>query len=165
MHAIEFWSTISPSLNQEILETAYLNEKKLYRRVVDDLAANLRKRPKVVLEMPRQARHELFRPLLQLPNLHILSQNLFIHWLATTQVPLMNAFLDALDIKHDGAGSVEAFPATVEKKKLSAAVDKLYAGFEQEKVSAYLSVFDSISGAKWDDLGSLIKAFPVDPKS
>lgn len=157
MHAIEFWSTISPALNQEILETAYLNEKKLYRRVVEDLAANLRKRPKVILEMPRQARHELFRPLLQLPNFHVITQNLFIHWLATTQVPLMNAFLDALDIKHDGAGSVDSFPETIEKSRLSAAVDKLYAGFEQEKVTAYLSVFDSISGVNWTDLEALIR--------
>jgi hypothetical protein len=157
MHAIEYWNLLSPALNHEILETACLNEKKLYRRVVDDLAANLRKRPKMILEMPRQARHELFRPLLGLPHFHIITQNLMIHWLATTQVSLMNTFLDELSIKHNDAGSVDAFPAQVDKARLSAAVDKLYAGFEQEKVTAYLSVFDSISGAKWADLESMIK--------
>jgi hypothetical protein len=157
MHAIEFWGTISPSLNQEILETAYLHEKKLYRRVVDDLAANLRKRPKMILEMPRAARHELFRPLLALPAFHLITQNLMIHWLATSQVALMNAFLDVLGIKHDGAGSVDAFPEKVEKSKLSAAVEKLYQDFESDKVTAYLSVFDSISGVEWADLNSLIK--------
>jgi hypothetical protein len=157
MHAIELWSTLSPALNHEILETAYLNEKKLYRRVVDDIAANLRKRPKMILEMPRQARHELFRPLLQLPGFHIITQNLLIHWLATTQTALMNAFLDGLAIKHDGAGSVDAFPESVDKAKLAGTVQKLYADFEEEKVTAYLSVFDSISGVKWPDLEPLIK--------
>ncbi|NJK92662.1 MAG: hypothetical protein HC904_13045 [Blastochloris sp.] len=157
MHATEYWQKMSPEKNHEILEFAYLNDKKLYRRVVEDLSAQLRKRPKLILETPRAQRHELFRPLLGLPNVHLLSQNLMILWLGQKQVTLLNAFLDALGIEHDQAGSVERFPETVDKKKLSSAVEGLYQAFPEEDVNAYLSVFDSISGVNWPELKDLIR--------
>lgn len=157
MHATELWAVLSADLNHEILETSYINEKKLYRRVVEDLAANLRKKPSIILETPRLLRHELFRPLLQLPHFHVVTQNLMILWLARTQVPMMTTFLDSLEIKHDGKGSVDVFPESVDKTKLAQAVTILYNSFPEEKVTAYLSVLDSVAGVNWPDLVPLIK--------
>lgn len=157
MHATELWATISANLNHEILEVSYTHEKKLYRRVVEDLAANLRKRASIILETPRLVRHELFRPLLQLPNFHVVTQNLMILWLAKTQVPMMTTFLDSLEIKHDGQGSVDAFPEAVDPIKLAKAVTVLYDTFPEEKVTAYLSVLDSVAGVNWPELVPLLK--------
>jgi hypothetical protein len=158
MHATELWSTLSPALNHEILEVAYQNEKKLYRHVMDDVGPNLKIRAKMILETPRVARHELFRPFLQLPQFHVVTQNLMILWLATTQVPVMTAFLDSLGIKHDGVGSVDSFPKEMDATKLTKAVEELYGKFPEEKVTAYLSIFDTISGVSWVELPALIRA-------
>lgn len=161
MFAYQAWNLLTPELNHEVLETACQHEKKLYRRVVQEMAQNLRRRPQMLLEMPRAQRHELFRPLLGLPHFDVLGQNLIIVWLSKTQVQMMSRFLDALGISHDGKGYAESFPDEVEAGRLRAAVDALYAGFDAGRVSLYLRVLDRVSGVRWPELESMIPGDPV----
>jgi hypothetical protein len=157
MRAFEVWNDLSPALNHEILETAYRLQKKLYRRVIDDLAPQLRMRPQRLLDMPKVERHALFQPLLALPLMDVLSQNLLLHWLAQEAHPLMATFLNELGIAHDGKGCVEEFPATVDPARLAKAVETLYASFPAEKVTLYLRTFDSVSGCQWPGLTDLVQ--------
>lgn len=156
MYCTEAWGTISPSLNHLIFESAYNGDKKLYRRVIQDLAGNLRRRPKVILEMPRSARHELFQPLMGLPAFEVLAQNLIIHWLKQERSGMVIAFLDALGIAHDGRGFADEFPEEVPQAKLKAAVKTLLKEYPEEEVAFYLNIFDSLTGTEWDGLEELI---------
>jgi hypothetical protein len=153
----ELWSGLSPELNHEILESAYEGEKKLYRRVVQDLGAHLRKRPNLLLNLPRAERHQLFKPLLGMPHCDLLAQNLIMHWLGSTQSPLLVRFLDLTGVEHDGEGFAESFPELVEDARLKKAVETLYTEFDAEKVSLYLALFPSLTGAPWDNLAPLIR--------
>lgn len=153
----ELWSGLSPELNHEILEAAYEGEKKLYRRVVQDLGAHLRRRPNLLLNMPRAQRHQLFLPLLGLPQCDLLAQNLVMHWLGSTQTPMLIRFLDLSGVAHDGQGFAEEFPQAVPDPKLKTAVETLYAEFDPEKVSLYLRLFPSLTGAAWENLGPLVR--------
>lgn len=150
------WGSIDPSLNHRIFESAYVGDKKLYRRAIQDLSANLRRRPKLVLEMPRAARHELFQPLMGLPVFEVLAQNLVIHWLKQDRADMVIAFLDALGIGHDGRGFVDDFPEKMPKAKLKSAMKNLLQDYPQEEVAFYLTIFDTLSGAQWEDLEELI---------
>jgi hypothetical protein len=145
-------------LNHEVLDAACLHDKKLYRRLMNDMAANLRKRPQALLALPRTERHVLFQPLLGLPQFDVLAQNLLIVWLGATQKEMMAAFLDALSIRHDGNGYAEGFPESVEDGVLRTAVDGLYARFPAPAVSLYLGVMDRISGVRWPNLSGLVRA-------
>jgi hypothetical protein len=158
MFAFEAWKEVTPRLNHEVLEAAYAHEKKLYRRLVQEMAQNLRKRPQMLLDMPRAERHVLFHTLLALPHFDLLAQNLIILWLSKTQVPMMTAFLDALGISHDGKGCAEKFPDQVETERLRAAVDGLYSTFPPDAVGLYLRVMDRISGVDWPELPGLVRA-------
>ena len=140
---------LSKELNHEILEVACLNEKRLYRHAVQDLSEVLRKRPQIILELPRVARHELFRPLLGLPQFDLLAGNLVVNWLRVSGEPMMVAFLDELGIAHDGHGCVEVFPAEVEEQRVAAACGMLYERFDAEQVGLYLRLFAGISGVDW----------------
>jgi hypothetical protein len=157
MFAHEAWKLLTPELNHEVLEAAYTHEKKLYRRVVQEMAQNLRRRPQMLLETPRKDRHALFQPLLSLPHFELTSQNILIVWLAETQQPLMTTFLDALGIAHDGKGYADGFPETIDDARLKAAVEQLYAGFPAPKVNLYLGVLERISGVQWPNLAALIR--------
>lgn len=157
MEINDVWNTLSEELNHEILEAACTHEKKLYRHLVNDMSANLRKRPKKVLEIPRKDRHKLFQPLLGLPQFYMLAQNLVINWLGKTEEKMLVSFLDHLGIEHDGTGCAEQFPSEIEKGKLEEGVKKLYDNFSEEKVTVYLRVFERISGINWPSLKPLIR--------
>jgi len=158
MFAHEAWKEVTPELNHEVLEAAYVHDKKLYRRLVQEMAQNLRKRPQMVLEMPRRERHAFFYPLLQLPHFDLHAQNLVIVWLAETQAPMMAAFLDALGIAHDGKGYADGFPEAVDEARLKQAVAGLYEGFPKDAVGLYLRVLDRVSGVEWPGLPALVQA-------
>ena len=157
MYAYEVWNQVPQSLAHEILDTAYVHEKKLYRQLVSEMSANLRKREQFVLKMPRAERHVLFQPLLGLPNFEILGQNLFITWLGQTQEAMMVSFLDSLGIKHDGHGYAEGFPESMDDSKLKKAVDALYQAFAEDKVNVYLGVMERVSGIQWPALAPMLR--------
>lgn len=163
MYCTQAWGTISSDLNHRVLESAYLNDKKLYRRLVQDMAMNLRKRPKVVLEMPRTARHELFQPLLQLPQFEVLAQNLVIHWLSQEKREMVTGFLDHLKIPHDENGFAEDFPEDMPKGSLKKAVDRLLKEGPEEDVWFYLRIFDNLTGTEWKALEELLPE-PEEPE-
>jgi hypothetical protein len=157
MHAFEVWNTLSPELNHTILDSACLNNKKLYRHAVQDLAENLRRRPQFLLDLPRAERHKIFQPLLGLPNYYVLAQNLIMNWLVADESKMLAFFLDQLGIGHDGQGCVDNFPETVDAARLKAAVEALYGAFDAEKVTVYLKTFDAVSGCDWPGLKDLIR--------
>ncbi|MDX6767146.1 MAG: hypothetical protein SFU85_10170 [Candidatus Methylacidiphilales bacterium] len=161
MHAHEVWQKSPPTLVHEILEASYLGQKKLYRELVADMAANLRKREQFLLKLPRSERHQLFHPLLGLPDFELLGQNLLIVWLGQTQDAMLSAFLDHMGIKHDGKGYAESFPESVEEARLKKAVTALYEAFPAEKVNIYLGVMERVSGVSWPALAPLVR-WPAD---
>jgi len=159
MRAYEIWQHISPKLNHEILESAYLNHKKLYRHIVEEMAANLRVRSQKLLETPRAERHIQFAPFLGLPHFNIISQNLLMDWLLKSRSEILVDFLDALGIQHDGHGQVEEFPEKMDSAKLKSAVEGLYGKHDEESVNVYLNVFNTVAGESWPELSSMIHPF------
>lgn len=157
MHAFQIWASLSQPLQHEILEASYFNQKKLYRMLIQDMADALRKRPLLLQTLPRNERHMLFQPILGLPNYQVLTQNLLMQWLVADQSKMMAFFLEALGIEHDGKGCADVFPAEMDEDKLKAAVEGLYAGFPEEKVTVYLRTFNVLSGSDWPELAPLIR--------
>ncbi|MFZ5807128.1 MAG: hypothetical protein ACOY3I_07985 [Verrucomicrobiota bacterium] len=149
MRAYEAWSELSQNLHHEILESAYIHNKKLYRNLIEDMAQNLRFRPQRLLDTPRKERHAQFHILLGLPNFDILAQNLLMSWLLCAEWTMMGAFLDELKIPHDGKGCVEHLPEKVDENLLKKSVENLYQKFDPEKVSLYLKTFDTVGGQHW----------------
>jgi hypothetical protein len=154
MMVTEAWAALDSALNHEVLDCACLEDKKLYRRVVQEMSKNLRRRPQMLLGMPRPARHELFRPLLGLPQFETLAQNLAIRWLRERRKGMMVSFLDTLGVVHDGAGMAESFPETMEEKKLLEGARALAAAHGKEAVFFYLNIFDQICGVEWPGLAA-----------
>lgn len=151
MTSSEAWQQISSELAHEVLESACKNQKKLYRRVVNDLAANLRKRPNVILELPRADRHKLFHPLLGIPHFELLGQNLFMNWFGNEGNAVIVSFLDEMKIEHDGQGYADNFPEEVKDADVERAVANVYKSHTdgEEKVSLYLHLFHGLTGADW----------------
>ncbi|MEM1158205.1 MAG: hypothetical protein AAF649_00230 [Verrucomicrobiota bacterium] len=149
MRISEVWSELSPELNHRVLESGYLNDKTLYRKLNREMAKGLGKRPKGLLEMPRKERHALYQPLLGMPIYMVMAQNLTITWLSHEAASLLTTFLDQLGIEHDGKGCAENFPEEVSKAKLIKAMNSLMHESDKEGALFYLSIFPDISGVEW----------------
>ena len=155
--AFELWGDLSKELNHQILEAAYVHEKRLYRHAVQDLSGALRKRPQLILEIPRGQRHELFQPLLALPHFDTLGYNLVINWLGTCCTAMLVDFLDAAGVAHNGKGTAEEFPESVPVARLEKACTLLYGKYPPEQVTLYLKLFPNITGAVWEGLEKQVR--------
>ena len=156
MHAYQIWKDLGPELNHEILDSACTENKKLYKQLLEEVSKALRVRPQKLLEASRKERHDRFHDLLGRPDFGILSQNLLMNWLDKSQRAMLVAFLDKLNLKHDGKGYVDEFPPTMDDVLLKKAVEHLYNTFEKEKVSTYLKTFDSIAACNWPLVEQLV---------
>ncbi|MEM6884922.1 MAG: hypothetical protein AAF571_07805 [Verrucomicrobiota bacterium] len=151
MRISEVWSELSPELNHRVLEAGYLHDKVLYRKLNQEMARGLGKRPKVLKEMPRKERHELYRALLGMPIYMVIAQNLTINWLSHEATSLLTTFLDQLGVEHDGKGCAEEFPEEVVKPKLIKAMKALLDQGDRDGALFYLWIFPDISGIEWKE--------------
>ncbi|MEM6821885.1 MAG: hypothetical protein AAF558_08110 [Verrucomicrobiota bacterium] len=157
MRISEHWSELDEALHHEILETSYLHDKALYRRLNQEMAKGLRKRPKQLLELPRKERHQGYQPLLAMPIYAILTQNLCINWLGKNRTSLLVDFLDALGISHDGNGCAEQFPGEVKDSALKKAMTSVVKKHGENAAIFYLRIFPDISGIDWDSYDKVLE--------
>jgi hypothetical protein len=150
------WKKMDPQRVHEILLSVQEGNKKLYRTTVEIMAPHIGMRPVKVLEMPKTERHAAFAQLLAKPALEELSFNLISTWLMHTQKELLSAWLDALQIPHDGSGCANTFPPCPDKTKLQQAVEKLLSQFEPRLVALYLRTFNEIDEVRWQPLAEIL---------
>ena len=81
-------------------------------------------------------------------------------WLVGAHTKLLCDFLDALGIAHDENGTIEDLPAAPEKAKLTEAVEKLLASYDQGVVAVYLHAFQATDENGWPSLEELLTEDP-----
>jgi hypothetical protein len=112
-------------------------------------------RPKSVLALDdeRKAKH-----LASMPNLpEQVAARALIAYHLEAQRPMMGAFLDALDIKHEN-GVIQEDDVKPEEPKLAPAVDAIEKAFPADDVSLYLNVLLCQDPATWGGLRPVIDA-------
>ena len=159
MKSYELFAAMSPTLAVEILEYAFVNEKKLYHSTIEAMA-QVRKVRAVFLErQPRAQRHPAIVIMLGRPALGAAADSLLRTWLLKGHAAMLADFLDALKLKHE-KGVIEDLPETMEDAALRLALDALLAKYPQETVAVYLHAFNDMNEAGWKGLDELLKSEP-----
>lgn len=156
MATCTLWEEIPEELGHEILLAVRESDKRLYRVVVELTSRRLGVRQAKLLEMPKVERHRLSRRVLSRPESEEISSHLFSHWLVQSRAPMLCAWLDALEIPHDGQGVVEAFPEEPSAERLRSALEGLLARFPQRDVAIYLRLFNEIDEVGWKSLEEIL---------
>ena len=78
-------------------------------------------------------------------------------WLLNQQRALLISFLDSMEIKHDGEGSVDQLPDELDADKLKKTADLLLESNPEEIVKIYLHVFQLQKPDGWPTLGELLE--------
>ncbi|MGD9896717.1 MAG: hypothetical protein AB7T14_06555 [Candidatus Methylacidiphilaceae bacterium] len=158
MATCTLWQELPEELVHEILLNVRESDRRLYRVVVELTSRRLGVRQAKLLEMPKLERHELSRRVLSLPESEAISSHLFSHWLVQNRAPMLCAWLDALEISHDGQGLVEKFPQEPPVGRQREALEGLLARFPSQDVAIYLRLFNEIEDVHWKGLGEILSA-------
>ena len=153
MKSHEIFKRMSPALAAEIFTFLQREQKPVYKAAIQGLANQRNLRGVFIERKPPVERHPWLQAALSRPLSDALASHLLQGWLLAAQKPMLNDFLDALEIAHEDDGTVDELPACPPKEKIAAAVEKLLAKYPAETVAVYLHAFrDMDSAVQWPAL-------------
>jgi len=154
--AHELFGFMSPDLSHQILDVTYVDNREVYRAALNSVAQSKHVRPLFLERQPRKERHKAMAATLARPMMEEASSGLLRGWLVRHQSAVLVDFLNALGIAHKD-GVVEDLPPSMEDAKLASAVATVLAKHSQEVVVVYLHAFNSMNGAAWQNLQTLLE--------
>ena len=155
MKAFELFATMPVPLAADILEFTHSNDRDLYKAVVEMVAQARKVRPVFLQRQPKSQRFAMMTGTLGRPNVDMAAENLIRNWLLKKHTPLLESFLNALEIPHE-KGVVENLPDTVPDAALQMAVDQLLESNPADVVAVYLWAFCQMNETTWENLDLLL---------
>ena len=132
----ELFKNLDPNVVSELFTTFREEERDVYKSAVASLAQSRKLRPVYVQKKPVPEQIAWMHKTLGLRGSDMIGEHLLQVWFMKFQQPLLIKFCDAMDIAHNGEGSVEGeLPGELDAGKLKETVDVLYADFHPKVVS------------------------------
>ncbi|MGJ8671955.1 hypothetical protein [Rubritalea sp.] len=157
MQAYEIYQTIKPSIISDLFQWMRDEERDLYKHTIATLANDRKLRPVFVQKKSVAEQIAWVHKTLKLKSSNMIGEHLFQVYFMQGQQELLVAFCDAMEIEHDGKGSVDGdLPETLDADKLKAAVDTLVEKFDPQLISLYLRVFNLQTDNGWDSLTEIL---------
>ncbi|MCF6311199.1 MAG: hypothetical protein L3J39_01990 [Verrucomicrobiales bacterium] len=157
MNAYQIFQQIDPDLATQIFTFLRKDEKETYQGVIATLAEQRKLRPVFILKKTPADQVTWLCKMARMKMATGIDEHVLQMWLLKQQRDLLTDFLDAMEIKHDGEGSVDNLPDELDADKLAAAVDQLIGKHPQENVKIYLHVFQMQKINGWPTLGALLE--------
>jgi len=151
--------SISPGLQQEILNHLFKEHKQAYRMVLNTLATNRKLRPVFLEKKNKDDQFTFVLDQLRLRANEGVAEQVIQLWLLKGQVDLLKTFLDAIGVPHEN-GQVENLPEEITDEQASAGVAALIANHPAEKAAVYLAMFQMQRPGGWESLSKAIEAEP-----
>jgi hypothetical protein len=146
---------MSAELSNDILQSAFENDKELYKATMKAVADARKLRPIFFEKQAKPQRHAAMAATLAKPNMELAAGTLLRGWLLKKHNGMLVDFLNALGIAHKD-GVVEDLPEKIDDAKLKAAVDILLGKYPREVVAVYLNAFNSMNETGWDNLEKML---------
>ena len=86
------------------------------------------------------------------------AEHLLQIWLLRARPEMLIKFLDGVGIPHDGKGSIDDLPDSLDAEKLKTTVDALVEEYPAEEVSIYLNVFQGQTPEGWSELADVLSS-------
>lgn len=161
MKSHEIFKQMSPAQAAEIFTFLQREQKPVYKAAIQGLASQRNLRGVFIERKPPQERHTWMQAALSRPLSDALASHLLQGWLLGAQKPMLNDFLEALEIPHADDGTVDELPPCPPKEKLVAAVNQLLEKYPAETVAIYLHAFrDMDSTVQWPALSEILADDP-----
>lgn len=136
------------------------NEREAYKSVLSSLAVQRKLRPVFIQKRPVDKQIAWMIDSMKLRVGNDIGEQVIQVWLLKANKEMLVAFLDAMKIEHDGEGSIEDLPETLDPAALKASVEDLLGTYPAHAVALYLNVFQAQRTEGWPALGDLITSDP-----
>lgn len=157
MRAYQIFQNISQELATEIFSYLRSDEKETFQGLVSSLAEQRKLRPIFILKKTPADQIAWLCKTACLKFADGVDEHVLQIWLLNKQRPLLISFLDSMEIEHDGEGSVDNLPETLDAGKLKTTADLLLENNPEEIVKIYLHVFQLQKVGGWPTLGELLE--------
>ncbi len=144
----------------EMLRYLREHEREAYKSVLSSLAVQRKLRPVFIQKRPLDKQIEWMTESMKLRVGNDIGEQVIQVWLMKANKEMLVAFLDAMGIEHDGEGSIDNLPETMDPETLKTSVDGLLEKYPAHAVALYLNVFQSQRADGWPALGELIASDP-----
>jgi hypothetical protein len=151
----ELMGFMSAELSNDILQSAFENDKELYKATLKAVADARKLRPVFFEKQAKAQRHAAMAATLSKPNMELAAGTLLRGWLLKKHKGMLVDFLDALGIAHKD-GVVEDLPEKIDDAKLKSAVDILIGKYPRDVVAVYLNAFNSMNETGWENLDKML---------
>lgn len=152
----EIFARMSPAVAAQLLGFLQEKETRLYKATIDTVAKSRKLRPIFIERRPREDRYAWLQTHIGKAQHDGVAAHLLQIWLVGSQSKLLCDFLDALGIKHDENGTVDALPSSPPKPELAAAVESLVAKHDPAVTTVYLHAFQAMDEKGWEPLAELL---------
>ena len=151
----ELYAATSPDLVKDMLDWFRANDRNLYNSAVATLAANRKLRPVFVQKKSVADQYAWIHKTLKIAACDSIGEHLLQVYLMSAQQSMLGMFCDAMQIAHDGKGSVVGdLPKALDAARLDEAVDKLVDVFEPRLFTLYLRCFNLQVPGGWPELSA-----------
>lgn len=144
----------------DILDWMRNQERAIYRAAVRELGALKKLRPEFIQRKPLQEQFAFIKKMLGWKPSNEIGDHLLQVWLLRKHQDMLITFLNNLGIPHDGNGIVNELPETLDKEKLTLAVDNLFEKYSPGVASVYLQMFQLQTDDGWNELADVLANDP-----
>lgn len=155
----EIFSRLTPEEAHAIFEDIYVFDKAMYRACMQLTAQRKKLRPVFVEKKSRPDRHAWMQNVLTSKSNDDAAVEILQNWLLGCKKDMLAAFLDQCEIAHEDA-ILEDIPAQPDEKKLSLAIETIFANFEAPAPKIYLMLFQPLGNEAWPILDEFLESDP-----
>jgi hypothetical protein len=160
MTANELFAATPPDHSSRIMADLLELDRQAYRTALATLASRRNLRVQFLDKKSKADRHRWMAESLSRKRNEDLALEILQNWILRCQSAMVLAFLDQLDIAHNGEGIIEDTPAEPNAARVDAAVAFLLANFPAEAAAIYLHLFSSMDPEGWKHLRHLLSTHP-----
>ena len=158
MTATDIFGRLSAAHAGEVLNWLSDNDRPAYRKCAGLLATRRNLRPVFVERKPKIERNQWIKDALARPANADLALEILQIWTLGCNDQMVCAFLDALEIPHNGKGLIDDLPAEPDGERVAQAVEMLLGKYPSPSVFVYLHLFCGMNPDVWPVLTGLLES-------
>ena len=160
MLAYQIFQTMPTALAATLFTYFRKEERESYKGVVQQLAEQQKMRPVFITKQSPDKQVTLLTAACSRKPAEQIAMQVLEVWLMRGRQEMLIDFLDRMNIKHDGAGMVEKFPAAMDATLLSKALTAMLETYPAGEVALYLYVLQEQQEGGWPELSALLETEP-----
>jgi hypothetical protein len=158
MNASELLKAVGPEQCLQIVTWTQQEAREAFSTALYQIGAQRKLRPQYFQTKSRAEQAKWLAGYLTWKNFDSVTEQLLQLWLLKAKVPMLTAFLDAADIKHDGKGQVDDLPDELTQDKVDKGIDAMLKDHSPADVAIYLNLFQKQKPGGWPAIAKALES-------